>query len=113
MAPLDVEDQARGEVVGRELGISLNMCLLGALVLLGLGILLFSGEWYLPSGALSCTLAPLSCPAPLLPSLLPPLKTSPESCLHPQVASQSQRLVSGGGARHEYVCGFSWLQEVY
>ncbi|XP_073904062.1 pre-B-cell leukemia transcription factor-interacting protein 1 isoform X5 [Castor canadensis] len=42
VAPLDVEDQARGEVVGRELGISLNMCLLGALVLLGLGILLFS-----------------------------------------------------------------------
>ncbi|XP_073904060.1 pre-B-cell leukemia transcription factor-interacting protein 1 isoform X3 [Castor canadensis] len=44
VAPLDVEDQARGEVVGRELGISLNMCLLGALVLLGLGILLFSGS---------------------------------------------------------------------
>ncbi|XP_048213885.1 pre-B-cell leukemia transcription factor-interacting protein 1 isoform X2 [Perognathus longimembris pacificus] len=41
--PLDVEDQARGEGSGGELGISLNMCLLGALVLLGLGILLFSG----------------------------------------------------------------------
>ncbi|XP_047375917.1 pre-B-cell leukemia transcription factor-interacting protein 1 isoform X4 [Sciurus carolinensis] len=40
---LDVEDQARGESAGGELGISLNMCLLGALVLLGLGILLFSG----------------------------------------------------------------------
>ncbi|XP_012870673.1 PREDICTED: pre-B-cell leukemia transcription factor-interacting protein 1 isoform X1 [Dipodomys ordii] len=40
---LDVEDQARGEGSGGELGISLNMCLLGALVLLGLGILLFSG----------------------------------------------------------------------
>ncbi|XP_007458045.1 PREDICTED: pre-B-cell leukemia transcription factor-interacting protein 1 [Lipotes vexillifer] len=42
-APLGVEDQAGGEGAGRELGISLNMCLLGALVLLGLGILLFSG----------------------------------------------------------------------
>ncbi|KAG3281699.1 PBX homeobox interacting protein 1, partial [Ictidomys tridecemlineatus] len=41
--PLDVEDQARGESAGGELGLSLNMCLLGALVLLGLGILLFSG----------------------------------------------------------------------
>lgn len=41
--PLDVEDQARGESARGELGISLNMCLLGALVLLGLGILLFSG----------------------------------------------------------------------
>ncbi|XP_042537314.1 pre-B-cell leukemia transcription factor-interacting protein 1 isoform X3 [Dipodomys spectabilis] len=40
---VDVEDQARGEGSGGELGISLNMCLLGALVLLGLGILLFSG----------------------------------------------------------------------
>lgn len=40
-----VEDlaQARGEAVGGELGISLNMWFLGALVLLGLGILLFSG----------------------------------------------------------------------
>uniref|UniRef100_I3MSF1 PBX homeobox interacting protein 1 n=1 Tax=Ictidomys tridecemlineatus TaxID=43179 RepID=I3MSF1_ICTTR len=46
--PLDVEDQARGESAGGELGLSLNMCLLGALVLLGLGILLFSGEWYFP-----------------------------------------------------------------
>lgn len=46
-APLGVEDQAGGEGAGRELGISLNMCLLGALVLLGLGILLFSGEWSL------------------------------------------------------------------
>ncbi|XP_005367243.1 pre-B-cell leukemia transcription factor-interacting protein 1 isoform X1 [Microtus ochrogaster] len=41
--PVEVEDQAKGEGVGGELGISLNMCLLGALVLLGLGILLFSG----------------------------------------------------------------------
>ncbi|XP_058395293.1 pre-B-cell leukemia transcription factor-interacting protein 1 isoform X2 [Diceros bicornis minor] len=41
--PRGVEDQARGEGAGGELGISLNMCLLGALVLLGLGLLLFSG----------------------------------------------------------------------
>nr|XP_021504624.1 pre-B-cell leukemia transcription factor-interacting protein 1 isoform X1 [Meriones unguiculatus] len=41
--PVDVEDQAKGEGRGGELGIPLNMCLLGALVLLGLGILLFSG----------------------------------------------------------------------
>ncbi|KAL2771632.1 pre-B-cell leukemia transcription factor-interacting protein 1 isoform 2 [Daubentonia madagascariensis] len=43
VAPLDVEDQAGSKGAGGELGISLNMCLLGALVLLGLGILLFSG----------------------------------------------------------------------
>lgn len=43
MVPMDVEDQAKGEGIGGELGISLNMCFLGALVLLGLGILLFSG----------------------------------------------------------------------
>ncbi|XP_052587212.1 pre-B-cell leukemia transcription factor-interacting protein 1 isoform X1 [Peromyscus californicus insignis] len=43
MIPVDVEDQAKGEGAGGELGISLNMCLLGTLVLLGLGILLFSG----------------------------------------------------------------------
>lgn len=42
MVPVDGEDQAKGEGIG-ELGISLNMCFLGALVLLGLGILLFSG----------------------------------------------------------------------
>lgn len=42
--PVEMEDQAKGEGVGGELGISLNMCLLGTLVLLGLGILLFSGE---------------------------------------------------------------------
>lgn len=41
--PLGVEHQAAGEGLGRELGISLNMCLLGALVLLGLGVLLVSG----------------------------------------------------------------------
>uniref|UniRef100_A0A8C3VNR3 PBX homeobox interacting protein 1 n=1 Tax=Catagonus wagneri TaxID=51154 RepID=A0A8C3VNR3_9CETA len=41
-APLCVEAQARGEAAGGELGISLNMWFLGALVLLGLGILLFS-----------------------------------------------------------------------
>lgn len=37
------EDQARGEGTSGELGLSLNMCLLGALVLLGLGTLLLSG----------------------------------------------------------------------
>ncbi|XP_008590822.1 PREDICTED: pre-B-cell leukemia transcription factor-interacting protein 1-like [Galeopterus variegatus] len=42
-APRKVEDQAGGECMCRELGISLNMCLVGALVLLGLGILLCSG----------------------------------------------------------------------
>lgn len=42
--PVEVEDQTKGKAVGGELGISLNMCLLGTLVLLGLGILLFSGE---------------------------------------------------------------------
>ncbi|EHB07299.1 Pre-B-cell leukemia transcription factor-interacting protein 1 [Heterocephalus glaber] len=42
-APFGVEDQARAGGAGGELGISLNMCLLGALVLLGLGVLLFSG----------------------------------------------------------------------
>lgn len=47
--PLGVEDEARGQGVSGELGLSLNMCLLGALVLLGLGILLLSGEWRLPS----------------------------------------------------------------
>ncbi|XP_040608326.1 pre-B-cell leukemia transcription factor-interacting protein 1 isoform X3 [Mesocricetus auratus] len=41
--PVGVEDQAKGEGVGGELGISLNMYFLGTLVLLGLGILLFSG----------------------------------------------------------------------
>uniref|UniRef100_A0A8C5KCK7 Pre B cell leukemia transcription factor interacting protein 1 n=1 Tax=Jaculus jaculus TaxID=51337 RepID=A0A8C5KCK7_JACJA len=49
-APVGVEDQPRGKGVGGELGISLNMCLLGALVLLGLGVLLFSGECALPTG---------------------------------------------------------------
>ncbi|XP_004629858.2 pre-B-cell leukemia transcription factor-interacting protein 1 isoform X2 [Octodon degus] len=43
LAALGMEEQAKGEVANGELGISLNMCLLGALVLLGLGILLFSG----------------------------------------------------------------------
>ncbi|XP_054418912.1 pre-B-cell leukemia transcription factor-interacting protein 1 [Pteronotus mesoamericanus] len=42
-APLGVEDEARGQGARGELGISLNTCLLGALGLLGLGILLFSG----------------------------------------------------------------------
>ncbi|XP_025714482.1 pre-B-cell leukemia transcription factor-interacting protein 1 isoform X1 [Callorhinus ursinus] len=43
VGPLGTGDQARGEGAGCELGISLNVCVLGALVLLGLGILLFSG----------------------------------------------------------------------
>lgn len=47
VATLGVEDQVQGEGAGGQLGISLNMCLLGSLVLLGLGILLF-GEWSLP-----------------------------------------------------------------
>ncbi|XP_060057526.1 pre-B-cell leukemia transcription factor-interacting protein 1 isoform X3 [Erinaceus europaeus] len=43
VASLGVEEQAGDEGASWELGISLNMCLLGALLLLGLGILLFSG----------------------------------------------------------------------
>ncbi|XP_047695843.1 pre-B-cell leukemia transcription factor-interacting protein 1 isoform X1 [Prionailurus viverrinus] len=43
VAALGVEGQARGEGAGGEPGLSPNMCLLGALVLLGLGILLFCG----------------------------------------------------------------------
>lgn len=43
VAPAWAEEQARGEGAGGELGLSLNMCLLGALVLLGLGALLLSG----------------------------------------------------------------------
>ncbi|XP_029789325.1 pre-B-cell leukemia transcription factor-interacting protein 1 [Suricata suricatta] len=42
-AALGVEGQARGEGAGGQLGISFNTCLLAALVLLGLGVLLFSG----------------------------------------------------------------------
>ncbi|XP_045154385.1 pre-B-cell leukemia transcription factor-interacting protein 1 [Echinops telfairi] len=41
--PPGAGEQAGSEGVVGELGISLNMCLLGALVMLGLGILLFSG----------------------------------------------------------------------
>lgn len=93
--PLGVEDRAGGEGVGGELGISLNMCLLGALVLLGLGVLLFSGEWCLPAGSLNSALA-------LLPPALPSFQPSSEGltmllCLHPQVASKSRRAVSGQG----------------
>lgn len=43
LAALGIEDQGKGKFANGELSISLNMCLLGALVLLGLGILLFSG----------------------------------------------------------------------
>lgn len=98
--PLGVEDQARGEGADGKLGISLNMCLLGALVLLGLGLLLFSGEsGTSPAGALSLHSGP-SCPPPMLS---PHSSTSSEGltlflCLHPQVASQSLRVVSGEGA---------------
>lgn len=68
--PLAVEDRAGGEGVGGELGISLNMCLLGALVLLGLGVLLFSGERGLPAGSLNSALALLPPALPLIPALL-------------------------------------------
>ncbi|XP_040086283.1 pre-B-cell leukemia transcription factor-interacting protein 1 isoform X4 [Oryx dammah] len=51
-ATLGVEDQVQGEGAGGELGISLNMCLLGSLVLLGLGILLFGGLSESESGPL-------------------------------------------------------------
>lgn len=95
--PLGMEDEARGQGVSGELGISLNMCLLGALVLLGLGILLFSGEWCLPSWG------PEPLPWPLLSSCPSP-HPAPSSegltrllCLHPQVASRSWRAVSGEG----------------
>lgn len=75
-----VEDlaQARGEAAGGELGISLNMWFLGALVLLGLGILLFSGEPSLPCWGLSsgpfCLLLSFAQPphrGPDLPPLSP------------------------------------------
>ncbi|XP_020768013.2 pre-B-cell leukemia transcription factor-interacting protein 1 isoform X1 [Odocoileus virginianus] len=51
-ATLGVESQGQGEGAGGELGISLNMCLLGSLVLLGLGILLFGGLSESESGPL-------------------------------------------------------------
>lgn len=51
-ATLGVEDQVQGEGAGGVLGISLNMCLLGSLVLLGLGILLFGGLSESESGPL-------------------------------------------------------------
>ena len=57
--PRPVEGQARGEGAGGEPGFSPNMCLLGALVLLGLGILLFCGERYLPAAACSLSARPL------------------------------------------------------
>ncbi|XP_032173300.1 pre-B-cell leukemia transcription factor-interacting protein 1 isoform X3 [Mustela erminea] len=41
--PLRAEGQAGGEGAAWELGVSLNVCVLGALVMLGLGTLLFSG----------------------------------------------------------------------
>lgn len=74
--PLTIEDEAGGEGVSGELGLSLNMCLLGALVMLGLGILLFSGEWCLLSWGLEPLPWPLlsSCPSPY-PSL--PLRALP------------------------------------
>ncbi|XP_069431545.1 pre-B-cell leukemia transcription factor-interacting protein 1 isoform X2 [Ovis canadensis] len=51
-ATLGVEDQVQGKGAGGALGISLNMCLLGSLVLLGLGILLFGGLSESESGPL-------------------------------------------------------------
>ncbi|CAI9151375.1 unnamed protein product [Rangifer tarandus platyrhynchus] len=51
-ATLGVESQGQGEGAGGELGISLNMCLLGSLVLLGLGILLFVSGFHFPTGPL-------------------------------------------------------------
>ncbi|XP_061260247.1 pre-B-cell leukemia transcription factor-interacting protein 1 isoform X3 [Bos javanicus] len=51
-ATLGVEDQVQGEGAGGQLGISLNMCLLGSLVLLGLGVLLFGGLSESESGPL-------------------------------------------------------------
>ncbi|XP_044122399.1 pre-B-cell leukemia transcription factor-interacting protein 1 isoform X3 [Neovison vison] len=41
--PLPADGQARGEGTAWELGVSLNVCVLGALVMLGLGTLVFSG----------------------------------------------------------------------
>lgn len=80
-AAVDGEDQAKGEGIG-ELGISLNMCFLGALVLLGLGILLFSGEYYwLGLAAVSALTS--RC----FPEALP-------DCLHLQAHCWSPRLVS-------------------
>lgn len=70
---MDVEDQTQGDGIGGELGISLNMCFLGALVLLGLGILLFSGEYHwlgLQSVLWPCLAAPV-CPYLCLLSLRP------------------------------------------
>lgn len=86
-ATLGVERQGQGEGAGGELGISLNMCLLGALVLLGLGILLF-GEWSLPRWHLEPLLWPLLQHSdPILPLPLSPF----------QVASQSLKVVSEDG----------------
>ena len=98
-ATLGVEDQVQGEGAGGVLGISLNMCLLGSLVLLGLGILLF-GEWYPPpapaAGTLSLCCGPsCSTPTPFCPCPCGPDQTP----LSPfQVVSQSLRVVSEDGA---------------
>lgn len=90
---LGLEDQARGEGAGWELGISLNLCLLGALVLLGLGIFLCSGEWHLPCWGPACyTAAPPLAPYPVLCG---PHHTA----LSPsQVVCWSGTVVSGDGA---------------
>lgn len=58
------EGQAGGEGAAWELGVSLNVCVLGALVMLGLGTLLFSGEWDLTCGLLGPRLASPSPPSP-------------------------------------------------
>lgn len=86
-ATLGVECQGQGEGAGGELGISLNMCLLGSLVLLGLGVLLF-GERSLPRWHLEPLLGPLLQHSdPILPLPVSPF----------QVASQSLTVVSEGG----------------
>lgn len=90
--PVDVEDQAKGEGAGGELGISLNMCLLGTLVLLGLGILLFSGEEYSWLGPPLGPLAPPCCPGLSLP--LPASPGASSDCFRLQVRFWSLRLVS-------------------
>lgn len=51
VGPVRVQDQAGGESVAWELGVPLNVCVLGALVMLGLGVLLFSGEWDVTAGS--------------------------------------------------------------
>lgn len=62
--PLHADGQARGEGTAWELGVSLNVCVLGALVMLGLGALVFSGERDLTCWLLCPRLASPSPPSP-------------------------------------------------